>query len=70
MALQGFSRAEVARHNREGDLWVIIHGSVYDLSRYDEHPGGIEPIVECAGKDATSAFEAEGHSEEARREMA
>ena len=23
---------EVAQHNKEGDMWVAIHGKVYDVS--------------------------------------
>lgn len=35
------SREEVAKHTREGDIWVIIENEVYDLSLFlQEHPGG------------------------------
>jgi cytochrome b involved in lipid metabolism len=27
-----FSLSEVAKHNDETSLWVIIHGNVYDVS--------------------------------------
>jgi L-lactate dehydrogenase (cytochrome) len=40
------------------DIWVIIHGKVYDLTQFlPEHPGGQKIIMKYAGKDATSAFE-------------
>ncbi|KAL0083013.1 FMN-dependent dehydrogenase-domain-containing protein [Phycomyces blakesleeanus] len=40
------------------DLWVILHGKVYDLTYFlPEHPGGQKIILKYAGKDATSAFE-------------
>ena len=40
------------------DIWVIIHGKVYDLTNFlPEHPGGQKIILKYAGKDATSAFE-------------
>ncbi|CEP18022.1 hypothetical protein [Parasitella parasitica] len=52
------SPQEVAKHNTKNDLWVIIHGKVYDLTKFlPEHPGGQKIIMKYAGKDATSAFE-------------
>lgn len=36
-----YSAADVAAHNSEGDLWMIIKGKVYDVTNYlAEHPGG------------------------------
>lgn len=54
-----FSRAEVAKHTKENDLWIVIDGSVYDLSKFvDLHPGGAYVIQDSkvAGKDATEAL--------------
>ncbi|KAI8059998.1 uncharacterized protein B0P05DRAFT_581422 [Gilbertella persicaria] len=52
------SPQEVAQHNTKDDIWVIIHGKVYDLTQFlPEHPGGQKIILKYAGKDATSAFE-------------
>ena len=35
------SRDEVALHNKDGDLWVIVDDVVFDLSTWqEEHPGG------------------------------
>ena len=35
-----YSLAEVARHNRPSDLWLVIDGDVYDLTDFAEmHPG-------------------------------
>ncbi|KAL2918137.1 hypothetical protein HK105_202064 [Polyrhizophydium stewartii] len=49
---------EVAKHNSASDCWVVIHGSVYDLTAFlSEHPGGSKVILKQAGKDATAAFE-------------
>ena len=37
-----FTREEVARHNQDGDLWVIIKDFVYDLTKFAKfHPGGV-----------------------------
>lgn len=36
-----YSKQDVASHNTETDLWVIIEGRVFDLTDYlDSHPGG------------------------------
>ncbi|KAI8327085.1 acyl-CoA dehydrogenase/oxidase [Blakeslea trispora] len=52
-----YSEEQVRKHSTLGDLWVIIDGSVYDLTRFANlHPGGQAPLVELAGKDATEAF--------------
>lgn len=44
---------------------------MYDVTKYvDEHPGGVDVIVESAGKDADDLFEATGHSNTARKDLA
>jgi cytochrome b involved in lipid metabolism len=36
-----FAREEVAAHNKDGDLWIIVNDTVFDLSKFqNEHPGG------------------------------
>ncbi|EPQ54019.1 acyl-CoA dehydrogenase NM domain-like protein [Gloeophyllum trabeum ATCC 11539] len=56
--LKSFSREDVAVHNRDGDLWIIIDSKVYDISRFKNlHPGGASVFdEEVAGQDATEAF--------------
>ena len=52
------SMAEVAKHNKPNDLWVVIKGMVYDLSSfYQVHPGGKNIVLQVAGKDATIQFD-------------
>jgi cytochrome b involved in lipid metabolism len=61
-----FSMAEVSKHNRADDCWMVIHGKVYDVTEYvDIHPG-LDRILEGAGKDATDLFESVFHSQSAR----
>ncbi|KAH7887488.1 cytochrome b5-like heme/steroid binding domain-containing protein [Phlebopus sp. FC_14] len=59
--------ADLQAHNSKESLYVLLHGKVYDVTKFiDEHPGGDEVILAEAGKDATEAFEDVGHSDEAR----
>ena len=51
------TREELALHAREDDLWLAVHGGVYDVSAWHHtHPGG-KVIMEYAGQDATDQFE-------------
>lgn len=53
------SMREIRKHNSAQDCWVVIHGKVWDLSKFHSaHPGGSAIITENAGKDATAAFAA------------
>ncbi|EFP82580.2 uncharacterized protein PGTG_08776 [Puccinia graminis f. sp. tritici CRL 75-36-700-3] len=57
--LKSLTREEVAKHDKQGDLWCIIDTAVYDLSKFvDLHPGGAFVLLDknIAGKDATKAF--------------
>ena len=64
--LKVYTADEVKQHNSADDLWIVYNGQVYDVSSYlDEHPGGEEVIVDCAGEDATEAFDDIGHSDDA-----
>ncbi|EJK77498.1 hypothetical protein THAOC_00669 [Thalassiosira oceanica] len=51
--------ADVEKHNTDDDVWIAIHGKVYDLTDFaEEHPAGPESILELAGKDGTEEFAA------------
>ncbi|NWQ62403.1 CYB5B protein, partial [Neopipo cinnamomea] len=58
---------EVGKRNSSRETWLVIHGRVYDVTRFlEEHPGGEEVLLEQAGRDATESFEDVGHSTDAR----
>ncbi|CAH8651903.1 unnamed protein product [Heterobilharzia americana] len=53
-----FTLAEVRKHNKSDDLWIIIHDKVYDLTKFvSEHPGGETVLEEQAGDYGTEPFE-------------
>ena len=52
-----FSMKDVAEHALESDCWLVIDGSVYDVTTYLPYhlaPPGV--ILEWCGKDATIGF--------------
>jgi len=56
-AAQGFTLAEVAKHNTEKDCWVVVNGQVLNVTKFlPDHPGGKKAILLYAGKDATEEF--------------
>ena len=53
---QIYSLEELSQHNTRDDLWVAVNGDVYDFSSPKGalfHPGGLPPLLEVAGTDAT-----------------
>lgn len=67
LEIKTYTFEEVAAHNTRDDLWVVYEGKVYDITSYlDEHPGGEEVVLDCAGQDATGPFDDIGHSDDAR----
>lgn len=49
------STEEISTHNVLEDLWIVVDGTVYDMTGF-EHPGGAEIINRYAGYDATVAY--------------
>jgi len=67
MATKLVTLEELRKNNNKDSLWVLIHGKVYNVTKFiDEHPGGDEVVMAEANGDATEAFEDVGHSDEAR----
>ncbi|KAJ9100871.1 hypothetical protein QFC20_005360 [Naganishia adeliensis] len=51
--------SEVEKHATKEDCWVVIGGQVWDMTNFlQSHPGGAQPILRAAGKDATNLFNA------------
>ncbi|OIW32476.1 putative cytochrome b5 reductase [Coniochaeta ligniaria NRRL 30616] len=64
--MEELSPIQVLEHNTRKDAWIIIHGLVYDVTKYlDDHPGGADVLIETAGGDASEEFDNAGHSEDA-----
>ncbi|KAF5630048.1 NADH cytb-reductase [Fusarium sp. NRRL 52700] len=64
--MEEYTIKQVAEHNSPEDAWLIIHGQVYDVTKYlADHPGGAEVLTEAAGTDASEDFDNAGHSEDA-----
>ncbi|KAH1213896.1 Nitrate reductase [NADH] 2 [Glycine max] len=62
-----FSISEVKKHCTSDSTWIIVHGHVYDCTRFlKDHPGGVDSILINAGTDCTEEFDAI-HSDKARR---
>lgn len=54
---QMIRKADVENHNRDGGLWIVIHGKVYDVKAYREQaPCGADVFQEWAGTDFSYSF--------------
>eukprot|EP01125_Pyxidicula_operculata_P001453 TRINITY_DN11335_c0_g1_i1.p1 TRINITY_DN11335_c0_g1~~TRINITY_DN11335_c0_g1_i1.p1 ORF type:complete len:642 (+),score=203.05 TRINITY_DN11335_c0_g1_i1:42-1967(+) len=52
-----YTLADVAKHNKDNDCWVVVNGQVLDVTSFlDDHPGGKKAILLYAGRDATEEF--------------
>ncbi len=54
---EGHAWREVRKHNTAKNLWVVLHGRVYGITKWvDRHPGGREQLLLYAGRDTTYPF--------------
>lgn len=52
-----YTMADVAKHNKKDDIWVVVDGQVLDVTKFlPDHPGGEKAILLYAGRDATEEF--------------
>jgi len=55
--MKEFTLEEVAEHNRDGDLFIVVDAKVYNLSKFSAfHPGGKSVLLDddVRGKDSDS----------------
>ncbi|CCW67410.1 unnamed protein product [Phytomonas sp. Hart1] len=63
-----FSADEVACHCTRESLWIVMRGSVYDVTSYlGSHPGGIETILKRGGGAKDCAVDMSFHSSRAQK---
>jgi cytochrome b involved in lipid metabolism len=61
---QEYMMSDVASHNSASDCWLVVDGSVYDVTSFiSEHPGGNDILKGC-GKDATKMVQGEREHKE------
>jgi cytochrome b involved in lipid metabolism len=49
--------AELSKHNRQSDCWLLINNKIYDItSFFGSHPGGNGTMSATCGTDATNAY--------------
>ncbi|KAL4905652.1 cytochrome b5-like heme/steroid binding domain-containing protein [Aspergillus multicolor] len=52
-----YTKDDLLLHNKGGDLWLAIDGTVYDLTKFsEEHPGGKKILMSVAGTDASKKY--------------
>ncbi|KAF4664579.1 hypothetical protein FOL47_005066 [Perkinsus chesapeaki] len=50
---------EVAKHTTKDDCWIVVNGMVYNVTEWlPKHPGGPEIILQHAGQDASTDWNA------------
>jgi cytochrome b involved in lipid metabolism len=67
--LPDITQEELSKHTTEDDVWMAIHGRVYDVTSFSDHPGGHEILVDHSGKDSTKAFDDIDHSLTAKQDL-
>ncbi|CAK0832534.1 unnamed protein product [Prorocentrum cordatum] len=56
-ALPEFTMEQVAAHQSDDDMWIVVDGNVYDVTKFKRaHPGGAGVLKIYAGKDCSQEF--------------
>lgn len=51
------TKEEIAKHNNKNDCYLIIKNQVYSVASFiDQHPGGVNKLVNECGKEASAIF--------------
>ncbi|KAK6457898.1 cytochrome b5-like heme/steroid binding domain-containing protein [Scheffersomyces xylosifermentans] len=51
------TKDELKKHKTKDDCWTSINGKVFNITPYIHfHPGGVDEIMKCAGRDGTALF--------------
>jgi cytochrome b involved in lipid metabolism len=54
-----YTWAEVRKHNKKNDCWIVINNLVYNVTNFQkQHPGGSRLFHLYAGQDASEVFNA------------
>ncbi|KAB7494648.1 E3 ubiquitin-protein ligase HERC2, partial [Armadillidium nasatum] len=56
-------KADLENHNKDGGLWIVIKGKVYDVQEFSDI------LQYYAGQDATQIWEMSNHSKKAKKMM-
>lgn len=49
--------SELKKHSSREDCWTCINGKVFNITPYlNFHPGGVDELMKCAGRDGTVLF--------------
>ncbi len=52
-----FTWEEVSKHNKPDDLWLVVEGKAFDVTKFmARHPGGHRPLLAMAGRDSTEVM--------------
>jgi L-lactate dehydrogenase (cytochrome) len=51
------STTELSKHDKPSDAWILINGTVWDVTEFaPRHPGGAEIVIQYLGRDASNAY--------------
>ncbi|CAB3227429.1 unnamed protein product [Arctia plantaginis] len=64
MSVGKFLRKDIESRNTRNNANIIIDNVVYDVTEFlQDHPGGVDVLLDNAGKDASKCFAEVGHSD-------